>query len=265
MSMAEPMFVEDSAAWQSIRCRCWSGDVRCLRCGAEVYTLREGRWRCSACRYTFGLFTGRWLARCGFSARQWLMLVDRLVREAPLREICLQLQVAYNTAYKGAKVLRQALAATPPFPLPEQLLHAGEIDPALPPVFGLRTTAAGWHCVYIDALPVQSLWSMGLSCTRCGNIIVTSAFQEYPHLVFCATPALCRMCGHDLDDIPTYVFGSSEFWDFVCPRLHRFQGISPERFPLYLKEMEWRWNAGTRKRLFDIAVDALCRRIAPAS
>ncbi|MGM0645108.1 MAG: hypothetical protein ACQESV_01740 [Thermodesulfobacteriota bacterium] len=263
--MLEQMYAEEATAWQSIRFRCWPGEVRCLRCGAEVYALREGRWRCSVCCYTFGLFTGRWLARCGFSARQWLLLVDLLVRETPLREISAQLHVAYNTAYKGAKTIRQALAATSAYPLPTQLLHADDIDPVFPPVFGFHNTSAGWHMVHIDALPVQSLWTMGLSCSRCGNIVITSAFQQFPHLVFCATPALCRMCGHDLEDIPHYVFGTSEFWDFACPRIHRFQGITPERFPLYLKEMEWRWNAGTKKRLCDIALDALCRRIDPAS
>ena len=252
---------DEGAARELLGHRCWPDGIVCLRCGNEVAGLADGRWRCRSCRYTFGLFTGRWLARSGFSARKWLCLTDLFAREYPLRKISSRLNVAYNTAYKGVSIIRQALSAAPPCPLDPSFLTARPVEATRPPVFGIQISPGGYHCVPVPDLPVQSMWEMGLACSRCGNVVITSAFQQYTHLVFCATPALCRMCEHRLEDIPVYNWGSSPFWDFVCPRLARFHGITPERFPLYLKEMEWRWNTGIVQRFFDRALAALCRRV----
>ena len=39
-----------------------------------------------------------------------------------------------------------------------------------------------------------------------------------------------------------YVNGLEGFWSFAKERLIKFHGVSPEKFPLYLKEMEFRYN-----------------------
>ena len=39
-----------------------------------------------------------------------------------------------------------------------------------------------------------------------------------------------------------YVNGLEGFWTFAKERLIQFHGVSPEKFPLYLKEMEFRYN-----------------------
>ena len=39
-----------------------------------------------------------------------------------------------------------------------------------------------------------------------------------------------------------YINGIEGFWSFAKERLIRYHGISRERFPLYIKEMEWRYN-----------------------
>jgi transposase len=39
-----------------------------------------------------------------------------------------------------------------------------------------------------------------------------------------------------------YINGLEGFWSFAKERLMKHHGISPERFPLYLKELEFRYN-----------------------
>ena len=40
-----------------------------------------------------------------------------------------------------------------------------------------------------------------------------------------------------------YINGIEEgFWSFAKERLMKHRGISPKKFPLYIKEMEWRYN-----------------------
>jgi len=36
--------------------------------------------------------------------------------------------------------------------------------------------------------------------------------------------------------------GLEGFWSFAKERLIKFHGVSPEKFPFYLKEMEFRYN-----------------------
>lgn len=47
--------------------------ARCPRCSTPgAYALAIGRWRCGACRYTFGLLTETWLEACRLSPMTWL-------------------------------------------------------------------------------------------------------------------------------------------------------------------------------------------------
>jgi transposase len=39
-----------------------------------------------------------------------------------------------------------------------------------------------------------------------------------------------------------YINGLEGFWSYAKQRLIKFHGVSKEKFPLYLKEMEFRYN-----------------------
>jgi len=39
-----------------------------------------------------------------------------------------------------------------------------------------------------------------------------------------------------------YINGLEGFWSYAKQRLAKFHGVSKEKFPLYLKEMEFRYN-----------------------
>src|SRR5215212_4147572 len=70
--------------------------VHCPRCEApRAYTLAEGRWRCGACRYTFGLYTGTWLEACRFAAVTWLWVIKLFELELVAQQAGVQLGVSY--------------------------------------------------------------------------------------------------------------------------------------------------------------------------
>jgi transposase len=50
---------------------------------------------------------------------------------------------------------------------------------------------------------------------------------------------------------------SGSFWAFARTRLRRFNGVTPRRFPLYLKELEFRYNH-RGEDLFPLLADRLC-------
>ena len=51
-----------------------------------------------------------------------------------------------------------------------------------------------------------------------------------------------------------YINGLEGFWSYAKERLHRHHGISPERFPLYIKELEFRFNH-RQQDIFPILID----------
>ncbi len=54
-----------------------------------------------------------------------------------------------------------------------------------------------------------------------------------------------------------HVNGADGFWSYAKERMNKFHGVSKEKFPLYLKEMEFRYNH-RRESIFDTLVGYLC-------
>ena len=59
----------------------------------------------------------------------------------------------------------------------------------------------------------------------------------------------CKKCGFTFHDLSGRLLnevkisnGLEGFWSFAKERLIKFHGVSPEKFPFYLKEMEFRYN-----------------------
>lgn len=54
-----------------------------------------------------------------------------------------------------------------------------------------------------------------------------------------------------------YINGLEGFWSFAKQRMAKFHGVSKEKFPLYLKEMEFRYNYRDRD-IFEELADCVC-------
>jgi len=57
-----------------------------------------------------------------------------------------------------------------------------------------------------------------------------------------------------------YINGVEGFWSYAKERLIKFHGISKEKFPLYLKEMEFRYN-NRDKSIFNLIAQNLCNLV----
>jgi len=226
-------------------CRDMGSDC-CPRCrSARVYRLRSGRLRCGGCGYTFHELTGRFMGTGGLSRLQWLRLVELFAAETPVKDAAQSMGVAYNTVYKAMDALRQAILA--------QAIDAREIQNALatrgggawPPVFGVMVRERWVFVDLVQGVEAADLTlfklHFRLKTSRVGSAVYTGPMRGYLGLVCCGgpewlSPALkSRDVGLPLDE-------SVGFWDFFKTRLARFQGVSAEKFPYYLKELEYRWN-----------------------
>lgn len=59
----------------------------------------------------------------------------------------------------------------------------------------------------------------------------------------------------------TLMNGLEGFWSYAKERLIKFHGVSKDYFPLYLKEMEFRYNH-RKQPIFDLLVKYLCDFVA---
>jgi len=242
---------------------CWpAGKSLCPRCGeAKSYTLAGGRLRCAGCRYTFHALTGRFIGLAGLSPRQWLRLLRLFADEETAHAMAASLGLAYNTAYKAATVARLATLAASldgldilrsplgrEFGFDGRTLRPMPADDSLAavPVFGILERDG---VVFIDYLPDMAPedllhynrnFSLPLSCL--GAIVYSDRYLRYETLVTCGADFLSRRLVEVAGRAPAVDPRQSGFWPYARERLVRFHGVTARKFPLYLKELEFRYN-----------------------
>jgi transposase len=274
----EKLIQSEEAARSYLLGFCWKEGRRfCPRCGQHpVYVLSDRRLRCGGCRYTFHDFTARWLNLGGLSCRDWLRLVKLFELELTALKMCGQLRLAYNTIYKAVTAVRFALLAqaidAPQLlsgPYGERLgfakgrlrMERASGEQEVIPVFGLMDKG-GW--IFADFLPhieaadvIHFHRNFQLPLERMGQLVYTDRYQRYDALIFCGDAHLPYGLIQKSSRKPYVDSLKGGFWNFARPRLKRFNGVTSRRFPLYLKELEFRYNHKSED-IFPILVRHLC-------
>jgi len=244
---------------------CWKNHQRsCPRCRTrKLYRLAEGRRRCSRCRYTFHDFSGRFVNVGRFSCVDWLWVLKFFELDASATTIAGQLGVTRNTAENALRTLRQAIMA---HALDAQLfVQAGLLqgaNPAAPPVFGILERR-GWAFVDLlqDVTPealVHFRSRFHLRTAVQGRVVYTDSYRHYDTLAFYAPDdALAAVFRSGANQGAMYVHGKQGFWSQVRERLRRVRGVGARYFPLYLKEMEFRYNR-RGEDVFPLLAQQLC-------
>lgn len=270
----ERLISSEGAARRFVLGLCWENQQRfCPRCRCrKLYRLADDRRRCSRCGYTFHDTSGRWINRGGLSLGQWLRLVKLFELEVSPRKMAGQLGLAYRTVYKAVMTIRMAIVA-----------HAGdgagllsgevEMDESYfgghrkgkrgrgaagkVPVFGILEREGQ---VFVAALPnIQARTVLRLAVTkvRRGSIVYTDRFQIYDSLMFCGYRHLKVDHAVHFARGRVTINGLEGFWSWAKERLMKHHGISPRRSPLYLKELEFRYNHRDED-IFTLVTNYLC-------
>jgi len=253
---------------------CFKNQQRiCPKCkNRRLYKLSDGRRRCSRCEYTFHDFSGRWINSGSLSCGQWLRLLKLLELEVSVRKMAFQLGLAYKTVYKAVTTLRMAiLAHSKDF---EKLLE-GEIEvdesyfggkrkgnrgrgaAGKVPVFGILERDGIVSVEVVPNVKAETLLDLTVKKVRRGSIVYTDRYRSYDALMFCGYRHLRVDHKTHFSKGRVYVNGLEGFWSFAKERLMKFHGISPVRFPLYLKELEFRYNHRYTD-IYPILVKYLC-------
>lgn len=252
------------------------GRVFCTRCHSrKIYRLLGKRYRCKRCGYTFHDFTGRWINRVRISYKQWLWIVKLFELELSTRKIAEQVGLSYPTVHKACSIIRLAIMTQ----------HAnykgwfsGEIEmdesyfggrrkgkrgrgaAGKVPVFGILERHGMVKVEPLKNVTAQSLLTQTVTTVRRGSIVYTDKFRGYDSLMFCGYRHLQVDHGKLFSSGKVYINGLEGFWSYAKERLIKFHGVSKEKFPLYLKEMEFRYNH-RKENLFDLFLQSICNLV----
>ena len=268
------VIISESRAKKYLSKKCLKNGHRfCPRCNSrKLYKLSSKKRRCARCKYTFHDFSGRWINHGRLSCVQWLSLIKLFELELSVRKMAQQMDLAYNTVYQAVRKIRCAILAHAPG---ANDLMAGEIEldecyfggrrkgnrgrgaTGKVPVFGILERNGKVLVTAVPNVSAETLIGLTVKTVRNGSIVYTDKFRSYDSLMFCGYRHLKIDHSKRFTSGKVYINGLEGFWSWAKERLIKHHGVSKQNFPLYLKELEFRYN-NRHTDIFELVSDYLC-------
>ncbi|HUK99300.1 MAG TPA: IS1595 family transposase [Nitrospirota bacterium] len=208
------------------------------------------------------------------SFKKWLWIVKLFELEVPTRKITQQIGLSYPTVLKAVTIIRFAILASQN----PELFFRGEVEldesyfggrrkgkrgrgaAGKVHVFGILERNGTVKVEVVKNVTAQSLLNMTIKTVHRGSIVYTDKFRGYDALMFCGYRHLRVDHGKRFSSGKVYINGLEGFWSYAKERLIKFHGVSKQKFPLYLKEMEFRYN-NRQQDIFPVLVQKLCNLV----
>ena len=206
------------------------------------------------------------------SAVQWLWIIKLFELEVSVRKMALQLSLSYRSVYAAVTAIRMAILSHAE---DAKSLLGGEIEldeayfggrrkgkrgrgaAGKVPVFGILERDGQVHVSVVQDVSAATLLKLTVKKVRRGSVVYTDRFGSYDSLMFCGYRHLKIDHQKLFSSGRVYINGLEGFWSWAKERLMKHHGVSKARFPLYLKELEFRYNHRTGD-LFDQVANYLC-------
>lgn len=254
--------------------KCFKNHQRfCPRCDKrKLYKLRDGRYRCSRCDYTFHDFSGRWINHGRLSCLQWLSIIKLFELEVSVHKMARQMKMSYKAVYGAVNTIRMSILSHAE---DANMLLGGEIEldeayfggkrkgnrgrgaAGKVPVFGILERNGIVHVNVVPNVTAETLLGLTVKKVRRGSVVYTDKFRSYDSLMFCGYRHLKVDHGKYFSSGKVYINGLEGFWSWAKERFIKHHGVSKKYFPLYLKELEFRYN-NRNDDIFDQVANYLC-------
>jgi len=110
------------------------------------------------------------------------------------------------------------------------------------PVFGILERNGQVKVEVVQNVTAHTLLTNTVKVVRRGSIVYTDHYSGYDSLMFCGYRHLKINHKKLFAQGKVYINGIEGFWSFAKERIMKHHGVSKKKFPLYLKEMEFRYN-----------------------
>jgi len=181
-----------------------------------------------------------------------------------------QLGVSYNTVYGIFDLIRRSISSMDL----ESFSFSGEFEAdesyfggkrrgkrgrgaaGKVPVFGILERGGKVRVEVVKDVRGETLLEMTIKKVKMGNLVYTDKFRSYNGLVTYGFRHRRIDHGKQFANGKVYINGIEGFWSFAKERLTKYHGVDPQKFPLYLKEMEFRYN-NRDQDLYDMLIQCL--------
>lgn len=211
----------------------WSGKILCPKCGSsEVKTIdfehKDSRYRCNWCRSRFTVFTDTYLTGCKIKASKLILAVKLYTLELPVSVINKELGLNYKTVLSLVDKIRQTVFNHTSDEKDriglielQEAFSTGKYEDRKgkkpqTPVFGIREQNG--------KVSVEVVYNIG-------------GLSSYEFLV---VDGYNRIKVGTEGRVQTSLLEG--FWTYAKDRLSQHRGVAPEKLPLYMKELEFRFN-----------------------
>jgi transposase len=214
------------------------------------------------CSYTFGVRTGTWAGLSRVPNVTWLWLVKLFELELTARQAAIQTGVSYPTAHKAFLLLRRAVLAEAEPTLFRQDVEAdesyfgprhpprsrgdprnqGRSTPHKTPVFGILERKGQVQVSVVPDCSAATIRDHTLRWVKRGTLVYTDQWAGYDTLAFCGYRHLRLDHGRHFARGKVHINGLEGFWSYAKSKFIKHHGVSPEKFPLYLYEWQYRYN-----------------------
>jgi transposase len=183
------------------------------------------------------------------------MLVGLFQAERGVEECARALGRAYATTFHALTVLRADILV---HSADSKALSIDDVDALLDvcrhrgrkvlhvaghvPVFGIQEERDTVTVLVLPDLGPDAVLAMPVKKVRRGSVVYTGQVARYDTLMFSVPDELVDRSRAQFARSPAPIDGASRFWAYASPRLAAHRGVAPEYFPLYLKELEFRYN-----------------------
>jgi transposase len=177
--------------------------------------------------------------------------------DTSVREAAHQLDLSYNTVYDLFGLFRQSIVSTD---RDTSFTLSGEIEmdesyfggrrkgnrgrgaAGKIPVFGILERGGKVRVEVVQNVTGETLLTMAIKKVKRGSLIYTDKFRSYNGLISYGFRHMRIDHGKRFVNGKVYINGIEGFWSFAKERLMKYHGVNPKKFPLYLKELEFRYN-----------------------
>ncbi len=232
--------------------------IHCTSCNSkEYYIISRGKLRCKVCKIDYKPFTGTWIDIINIDYSKWLVLIKLFDLGISARRASTEADVSYPTALNAFDCIRYSI-----------LYHLAGTDKKLKGeieadevyfggkrkgnrgrgaknktiVFGILERRGKVHVEIVKNVKAKTLLAGTIKKVKKGSIVYTDKWLGYDSLIFNGYKHLSVDHKKTFVKGDVYINGIEGFWSFAKENMAKYHGVSPGKFLLYIKEMEWRYN-----------------------
>ena len=246
--------------------------INCTSCNSKkYYVMSRARLRCQNCRFDYKPFENTWLGNINIDFTKWLALIKLFELGTSARRAgietgtsyptallafdCIRRSILYNLAKSDRKV-RGEIEADEAYFGGKRKGNRGRDAKNKTIVFGILERGGKVHVEIVKNVKTKTLLHGTIKKVKRGSIVYTDMWHGYDSLMFHGYRHMSVDHSKIFARGRVYINGIEGFWSFAKEQLAKHHGIGSEKFLLYIKEMEWRYNNRDNDK-FSLLVDYL--------